>query len=65
MIFFFQKPRHPSTQKWLKKPVKHVKSYNIARDRDYKIQNHFIHDIKTKGLDTIGGNVFLFKVIRF
>ena len=30
-----------------------------------RFENHFIHEIKAKGQDIIGGNIFLCKVMRF
>ena len=42
VIFFFSKTKTSIDPKMAKKkPVKHVKSYNIARDRDYKISKPF------------------------
>ena len=40
-FFFFSKTKTSIDLKMAKKPVKHVKSYNIARDRDYKISKPF------------------------
>ena len=49
-----------------KKPVKTVKpTKNSTRPYLNEIPAHFIHDIKTKGYDVIGVNVFLHKLMRF
>ena len=52
--------------KVIKKPVKTVKpTKNSTRPYLNEIPGHFIHDIKTKGYDVIGVNVFLHKLMRF
>ena len=49
-----------------RKPVKPVKpTENSTQPYVNEIPAHFIHDIKTKGYDVIGVNVFLRKLMRF
>ena len=43
------------------KPVKPV-ILNVVHTKVYEIPEHFIHEIKTKGYDVIGVNVFHTKV---